>query len=663
MADEADAWGDLFAKAAEVLPTPSDDANKNHFREDDDEPPPNKKQKKQKKQSNKSNKKRKGYYSNNRPIAQACLHQESEYEKFCTSRLSVAERDHWPAWLSISAPLVSRGDRDNCKTWKPISEAKNLSTCEICGSSAAQHTIHLSRKVATKTDNKNRVWPLLAFVHLRNLRCIARHTALCNKNELSYNLQESLEKENKHLKQLRGVMSAALGFVPEELSLLDDKFTAVFDATSALIHVLQLIETSNENSKKNRWKCFEAAIRLIMACDAAYYRLYYLQLTQLVPCSSIFTESNNTTTIFLPHPQEYFRINFLTMDIDSTYSSVKSLLKRLESGSDKGDDPLLECFVYQMRQLQPPPKAEDHPLCQIHRLRLAETISLFWTSGWYSSPTIKRDILRELSKTVNSETLHETPAPRILTEWRDSCRDFMCNLYAYATLPSNGISKITTWLANQKLQGVVEVGAGTGYVAKLLKDAGVQILASDLHPTDGKQMNSYHGFTPTFTDIVYASAISETDAGQKALFLCYPPPGSTMAFDTLKAYMKHGGQALIHIGEFKGLTGDADFESLLLTNFERKDCIHCLGWGSDASHVTFWVRSKAKPARSSLLLPCCGCNRREATKRCRLLRSLVYCSSTCFEGHRVVRENILSIYAIAVDEQLKFDNKNHFLDL
>jgi hypothetical protein len=52
-------------------------------------------------------------------------------------------------------------------------------------------------------------------------------------------------------------------------------------------------------------------------------------------------------------------------------------------------------------------------------------------------------------------------------EWRDSCRDLMCNLYAYATVGPNVVEQVSMFLKEQNLN-VVEIGAWTGYLSKLL---------------------------------------------------------------------------------------------------------------------------------------------------------------------------------------------------
>ena len=661
---EEDPWGDLFAKAAEVPTTTIDpvvDGGRDHERQ---QQPPSKKRRKQK---NKSNKK-----SESKQSSRYCLEDDSDFQRFCTSRLKLCPGDVWPDWLSITTPLVPTTTTRTTSTTKdcPSFEAtskRGPSKCKHCGASAFLHKVSIRKELSVK--DKSSVWLLKAFAELRNVRCIARF--VCQGIGLEKNgdrpnilshwttIQRRLEKEVKCLKKLQGGMAAGLASSPDELSLLNDKLMAVSNAADMLIRSAGM-SASGENNLS--FELFESGIRLIIACDAAYYRLYYLQITQTIP--GIKTDGNNST-IFLPHPQDYFGTEFLTSNQRQDLKTLNSILKELKF-DHKDHGSLFASLLGQLNQLNDSVKnAGDHPLCQIHRSRQLETLVLFRYSGWSSLVNSKMQFLRELEAPATKEALHETPAPRILSEWRDSCRDFMCNLYAYATLPADAISKLELWLSQNSLGGLVEVGAGTGYIAALLNDAGLDVVASDIHPTNGDKMNSYHGFTPSFTDIVRTSTLPDiSSADKKALLLCYPPPESPMAYDVLKAYMRRGGRALIHVGEFKGLTGNSHFERLLQNDFECKLRVLCVGWGTDASHVTCWVRAKGMTDKPSILLPCCSCNRLEATKRCKALRSLVYCSFECFEMHRSERNWTLGIFASEqVGGELDFRNNRHFFAL
>ena len=157
--------------------------------------------------------------------------------------------------------------------------------------------------------------------------------------------------------------------------------------------------------------------------------------------------------------------------------------------------------------------------------------------------------------------------------------------------------------------GIIEIGAGTGYVASLLKDAGINTVAWDIRPPGSTKSNEYHGSTPEFCNVAkgdpsdlrlrFPSLKAEAD---EALLLCYPPPESPMAKEALEAYLAGGGKCLIHIGEFSGLTGSTAFEDLLVRHFYCVDRIPCLAWGTDASMVTVWLRNSTDAGEAGATL-------------------------------------------------------------
>jgi hypothetical protein len=104
---------------------------------------------------------------------------------------------------------------------------------------------------------------------------------------------------------------------------------------------------------------------------------------------------------------------------------------------------------------------------------------------------------------------------------------------------------------------VVEVGAGSGYWAWLMRQAGIVVAAFDRDP-------------PQFT-------WSEVECGdesvafahpEKALFLCWPPWASNMAVNALAAY---GGEHVVYVGEWIGGAANGSFFGWLTAGFECID--------------------------------------------------------------------------------------------
>jgi len=261
----------------------------------------------------------------------------------------------------------------------------------------------------------------------------------------------------------------------------------------------------------------------------------------------------------------------------------------------------------------------------------------------------------------------------------------LCNLYGYATLSPACIHELNKTLKRYNFlsQGLVELGAGTGYLARLLKESGCyDVTAFDIFPSmrgkrisllysTGCEQNEYHGLTPSFFPVA-KGGINSLKEYQKGLLLCYPPPESTMALASLKLYTSLGGKCFIHVGEFQGLTGSDEFETFLLrTNFQCVMRKYCVSWGTDAAEITVWIKreviDKHKDKKHEVLVPCCGCFKNESTKRCRLLRTLNYCSQKCFVSHE--RERIVHLALNMIDSKiwkkniLDFFDPRHFFSL
>ena len=455
---------------------------------------------------------------------------------------------------------------------------------------------------------------------------------------------------------------------------------------------------------------FERLIQLVIECDKEYYRQYYLQLTSNGQGSNTrqtksqrrrrrrhqrknkkHTDHNDQREKMdvLPHPTTYFGSPFFAKAVP---------VHKVEQEEDR----------YSLWTEQSGLRGFDDPLSALHKIKSRETKRFL--SAWSQRESSRQEMLVALQRPVplpastnekkNSkkkdayETLlacHETPAPRLLSEWNDACRDMLCHLYGYASIPPGTPKRIRRWLSDLGLLssgmgGIYEVGAGTGYLAAVLREAGIRVHATDAAPptTDN---NEYHGNVPAFIDDLERYSAGSTGTydheqqkqqqqqhlDNKALLLCYPPPGTSMAKDALQAHLSNRGTCLIHIGEFKGLTGSESFEHLLTDRMVCLDRIPCLSWGTDASTVSLWTTkttnlssassssSVFKGSPSTLLLPCSQCRTKEATRRCRVIRSLVYCSQDCFrKDHGTIGRHLDAGCIPLRVSDLDFHNKQHF---
>jgi hypothetical protein len=108
---------------------------------------------------------------------------------------------------------------------------------------------------------------------------------------------------------------------------------------------------------------------------------------------------------------------------------------------------------------------------------------------------------------------------------------------------------------------IVEVGAGTGYWAKMLRDAGVDVVAFDQHPPEPDlAANHWHKNTTQWSEVIRSDATVAGDFPDRTLLLVWPPYDEDMATRALRAYAGAGGRQLIYVGEGPGgCTGDDAF--------------------------------------------------------------------------------------------------------
>jgi len=151
-------------------------------------------------------------------------------------------------------------------------------------------------------------------------------------------------------------------------------------------------------------------------------------------------------------------------------------------------------------------------------------------------------------------------------------RDDYCRKYSWSIPDPVSVAFVAEHLGHKS----VEMGAGTGYYAWLLAQAGVDILCYDIAPpsiaTDnhyhspradrygdfsGETVNTYHPVLQGTPDLLQ----HHTD---RSLFLCWPPM-SEMASQCLASYK---GDKLVYIGEYDGgCTADETFFATLEKNW------------------------------------------------------------------------------------------------
>lgn len=106
---------------------------------------------------------------------------------------------------------------------------------------------------------------------------------------------------------------------------------------------------------------------------------------------------------------------------------------------------------------------------------------------------------------------------------------------------------------------IVELGAGSGYWAALLRERGVDVLAYDRYPPrDGG--NHWYQDREEFHPIVRGTEEVLHWNAHRTLMLSWPPYATPMAAEALRYYERAGGRCLVYVGEgWGGCCADDDF--------------------------------------------------------------------------------------------------------
>lgn len=120
--------------------------------------------------------------------------------------------------------------------------------------------------------------------------------------------------------------------------------------------------------------------------------------------------------------------------------------------------------------------------------------------------------------------------------------------------------------------GVVEIGAGTGYWAHLLDRRGVDVRAFDIEPAPSSANKWFDGTLPWHR----VETADHTVVGQlpsHTMLIVWPTKNDTWASAALEQYHAAGGRCVAFVGELNGeRTGDEAFHAHL-GNVER--CLQC----------------------------------------------------------------------------------------
>jgi putative endonuclease len=137
---------------------------------------------------------------------------------------------------------------------------------------------------------------------------------------------------------------------------------------------------------------------------------------------------------------------------------------------------------------------------------------------------------------------------------------------------------------------LVEIGAGSGYWAMCLGDAGADVIAYDKRPPDEEIPWDYREGNQWFDDTwSHVHEGDESMAGrcpERTLFICWPPIHDTMAVNALRCYREAGGKTVVFIGSTGASADDEFFRELEKLRMIRS--IRLWSWpGSDERMLVY----------------------------------------------------------------------------
>lgn len=141
------------------------------------------------------------------------------------------------------------------------------------------------------------------------------------------------------------------------------------------------------------------------------------------------------------------------------------------------------------------------------------------------------------------------------SEW--DTRDLYTKKYAFPIITKDLIKSLVDYIGNRK---VLEVGSGTGFLAKQLRGGGL----SNLICTDNLSWDWDNRFIDDIENIDGGAAIEKYGTAVDVILMSWPNYATPFAYEVLKAFMKINTKEhpveIIFIGEdIDGCTGDDKF--------------------------------------------------------------------------------------------------------
>lgn len=166
--------------------------------------------------------------------------------------------------------------------------------------------------------------------------------------------------------------------------------------------------------------------------------------------------------------------------------------------------------------------------------------------------------------------------------------------FGYAVPSREAIEEIASWSKGGK---ILELGAGRGLWARLLKDAGADVEASDPNPPDSNFYFSHGGIVTdyTFTKVLQISGEDHAKSAgpNDVLMLVWPSHEDSTPEDWQQSALRNfKGRRLVFVGEGEtGCTGSPSFWREINHGWKQADkFVHIPTWVGIHDYVMFFSR-------------------------------------------------------------------------
>jgi hypothetical protein len=131
------------------------------------------------------------------------------------------------------------------------------------------------------------------------------------------------------------------------------------------------------------------------------------------------------------------------------------------------------------------------------------------------------------------------------SEYRDSARDFATCMRT--RLYQTSLSSCGAAVSHKVHNGIIELGAGTGYLSHLLRQKEVTVEAYDICPTQVRRKRVHGGTSIVHIEKRKRRHLSSVTGPHTSPVALLPTAKVIMAYDALRRFVEVGGNVFIHV--------------------------------------------------------------------------------------------------------------------